>query len=240
MLRRKFLKFAAAIFAAIAGILAFKSGFRLDRLEEERMKIEAREVIKLPEPRKTGRVSVEEAINSRRSRRSYKNEPISLNEISQLCWAAQGITEPIYKFRAAPSAGALYPLEIFLVVGNSEIEAGIYHYSPSTHSLGLVKEGDYREDLCEASLGQSAVEEGALSIVITAIYERTMKKYGERGIRYVHMEAGHVAQNVYLQAEALGLGTVSIGAFYDDKVRDVLSLPEEHVPLYVMPVGRRY
>ena len=235
MFRRKLLKIAAAIFAAIAGIVAFRS-FE----EESEMKIEVKKVVNLPEPRKIGEISVEEAINSRRSRRSYRNEPITVSEISQLCWAAQGITEPMYKFRAAPSAGALYPLEIFLVVGNAEIEAGIYHYSPSTHSLGLMKEGDYRKDLCRASLGQSAVEEGALNIIITAIYERTTWKYGDRGIRYVHMEAGHVAQNIYLQAEVLGLGTVSIGAFYDDKVKDVLSLPEEYVPLYVMPVGRRY
>ncbi|AEA46913.1 SagB/ThcOx family dehydrogenase [Archaeoglobus veneficus] len=234
MLRRRFLKVAAAIFAAISGITVFK----LVR-EEAEMVIESEGVVKLPEPRKTGEISVEEVINIRRSRRSYSGELISIKDISQLCWAAQGITEEAYGFRAAPSAGALYPLEIFLVVGNSELDAGIYQYSPSTHRLKLVKKGDHRRVLCEASLGQSAIEEGALCIVVTAIYERTTRKYGERGIRYVHMEAGHAAQNIYLQAEALGLGTVSIGAFYDDKVRDVLSVPEEYVPLYVMPVGHR-
>jgi SagB-type dehydrogenase family enzyme len=220
-----------AIVSAIAGFIVFKFGFRPEEFKGE--------IIKLPEPRKVGSMSVEEAISSRRSRRSYKDKPLSLSDISQLCWSAQGITEPIYEFRSSPSAGALYPLEIFLVVGNAELEAGIYQYIPFDHSLKCIKKGDYREELCRASLGQEAVKDGALSIVITAIYERTTKKYGERGIRYVHMEAGHVAQNIYLQAEALGLGTVSIGAFYDDKVREVLSIPKNYAPLYVMPVGYR-
>ena len=196
-------------------------------------------IIELPEPKKVGSISVEEAIACRRSRRSYSNEPLSLNEISQLCWASQGITDPIRKFRSAPSAGALYPLEQFLVVGNAEIDAGIYQYIPFDHSLMLIKRGDYREELYKAALRQESVRRGAIDIVITAIYERTTRKYGERGIRYVHMEAGHVAQNIYLQAEALGLGTVSIGAFYDDMVREILSLPKHYTPLYIMPVGKQ-
>jgi len=228
MLRRKFLMLVVTIISAVAGSMVFKH-----KLSNEK------KIIELPEPRKTGKISVEEAIARRRSRRSYSDKPISLSDISQLCWAAQGITDPIRKFRAAPSAGALYPIELFLVVGNAEIEAGVYQYIPFDHSLMLIKRGDYREDLYKAALRQEAVRRGAIDIVITAIYERTTRKYGERGIRYVHMEAGHVAQNIYLQAEALGLGTVSIGAFYDGMVREVLSLPKHYAPLYIMPIGYR-
>ena len=203
------------------------------RGREERLKVDA-EVVKLPGPRKKSGISVEETIENRRSRRSYTDEPVLLSDISQLCWAAQGITESRIGFRAAPSAGALYPLEIFLVVGNSDLEAGVYHYSCREHALERVKKGDYRKQLCEASLGQEWVKCGALDFVITVIFERTTAKYGER---YVPMEAGHVAENIYLQAESLGLGTVSIGAFYDDNVREVICAPSEYIPLYVMPVG---
>lgn len=231
MLRRKFLKVIAVLFATILGISIFKLKEGLE------MEMEMNELIELPKPRK-GEISVEQAIEQRRSRRSYKNKPVSLEDISQLCWAAQGITEQRYGFRAAPSAGALYPLEIFLVVGNSDLEAGIYHYIPTNHSLKCIKKGDYRKALCNASLRQEAIEEAAIDLVITAVYERTKRKYGERGERYVHMEAGHAAQNIYLQAEALGLGTVCIGAFYDDEVKEVLSV-QDCAPLYVMPVGYR-
>ena len=237
--RRLFLKLLA-VFTAAVGV-----GFGAFNLWKHATKPRGGEAwiggetINLPEPRRRGEVSVEQAIASRRSRRSYTDEPILLSEISQLCWAAQGVTEPRKGFRAAPSAGALYPLEIFLVVGNSEIEPGVYHYSPSDHTLQLVRRGDYRAELCEASLGQAWVRDGALCFVITAVYERTTWKYGERGReRYVHMEAGCVAENIYLQAEALGLGTVAVGAFYDDRVREIISAPEEYVPLLVMPVGR--
>ena len=143
-------------------------------------------------------------------------------------------------FRAAPSAGALYPLEVYVVIGKGGVvglEPGIYHYNPHTHALELIKEGDYRDELCAACLGQPWVGKAPVSIVITAIYERTMVKYGKRGIRYVHIEVGHVGQNVYLQAVALGLGTVAVGAFYDEEVRKVLGVSENEHPLYVMPVG---
>ena len=236
--RRKLLKYLAGIGVVTvgAGIGSLKI-LELTRHEKELLTVEG-ELIKLPEPRRKSGFSVEEAIESRRSRRSYTDDPVLLSDISQLCWAAQGITEVKISLRAAPSAGALYPLEIFLVVGNSDLAAGIYHYSCQEHALERVKEGDYRKQLCEASLGQEWVENGALDFVITAIYDRTTVKYGERGReRYVPMEAGHVAENVYLQAEALGLGTVSIGAFYDDKVREVISVPSEYIPLYVMPIG---
>lgn len=200
------------------------------------------EVIKLPPPKLEGTMSVEEAIAKRRSIREYTGEPLTLQDVSQLLWAAQGITDPIRKFRAAPSAGATYPLEVYVVVKEGGVEglpAGIYKYDPYTHSIRLVKKGDYSEELYKACLEQEWVLEAQINIVITAVYERTTSRYGERGIRYVHMEAGHVGENIYLQATALGLGTVAIGAFYDDQVESIISAPPEEHALYVYPVGHR-
>jgi len=196
-------------------------------------------VIGLPQPRYRGDVSLEEALLQRRSVREYTGEPLTLEEISQLLWAAQGITDP-RGFRTAPSAGGLYPLEVYLVAGEvAGLEAGVYKYRPQEHSLIWVVVGDRRENLCTAALGQVWVREAAADIVILAVYERTTVKYGDRGIRYVHLEAGHAAQNVCLQATALGLGTVTVGAFYDDEVQAVLGAPKNEKPLYVMPVGRK-
>lgn len=196
-------------------------------------------LIKLPDPITKGTVSLEEAIALRRSERSYAKSPLKLEQISQILWSAQGITDR-RGFRAAPSAGATYPLEIYAVVkdgGVDGLEAGVYRYIPEKHALELVKEGDYSAELMSACLDQDWVGKAPLNIVIVAIYERTTRRYGERGKRYVYMEVGHVGQNIYLQATAIGLGTVAIGAFYDDEVKKVLSLPKEEVPLYVMPIG---
>ncbi len=195
--------------------------------------------IKLPEPRYKSQVSVEEAILNRRSIRNYLNKPIDLSELSQLLWSVQGITDKERNFRTVPSAGALYPLEIFAVVGKVfSLQEGIYRYLPFSHEIVKMKNGDFRSALSFAALDQSCVKNGAVDIVISGVYDRITKKYGERGIRYTYMEAGHAAQNVYLQAEALGLGTVVVGAFWDDKVKELLDLKEE-VPLYIMPVGRK-
>ena len=195
--------------------------------------------VKLPEPRYDSGVSIEETLLKRRSVRDYTGEPLSLEEVSQLLWAAQGITDP-REYRTAPSAGATYPLEIYLVVGDVEnLTEGVYRYESAEHTLVKVLDGDWRAQLADAALGQSWVREGAVNIVFTAIHERTTRRYGDRGIRYVHMEVGHAAQNVYLQAVALGLGTVVIGAFVDDQVAEILKLPQNEQPLYIMPVGRR-
>lgn len=192
----------------------------------------------LPEPRYDSDVSVEEALLKRRSVRDYTSQALTLQEISQLLWAAQGITDP-GGYRAAPSAGATYPLEIYVVVGNVEgVTKGIYQYEPETHQLLKVVDGDKREALAVAAVDQEWVAQGAIDIVITAIYERTTGRYGQRGIRYVDMEAGHAAQNVYLQAVALNLGTVVIGAFYDNQVAEILKLSDNETPLYIMPVGK--
>jgi len=194
--------------------------------------------IALPTPRYTSTTSVEEAMLKRRSVRDYRRVPLTLAEVSQLLWAAQGITDS-RGFRTAPSAGATYPLEVYLVAGQVEgLAPGVYHYTPRDVALTLVVEGDRRAVLADASLSQAWVRDGAVSLVFTAIYERTTDHYGYRGTMYVHMEAGHASQNVYLQAVALGLGTVAVGAFDESKVKQVLALPEREKPLYIMPVGR--
>jgi len=192
----------------------------------------------LPEPRIYRDVSLEEAILKRRSIREYSEEPLRLEDLSQILWAAQGITEPNRMFRAAPSAGATYPLEIYVVVKEVvDLEPGIYRYIPANHSLQVIKEGDYSYHLYRACLNQQWVLEAKANIVITAVYERTTSVYGERGIRYVHMEAGHAGQNIYLQSTALGVGTVAIGAFYDEYVEEVVGCEPGERALYVYPLG---
>ncbi|MGB9857319.1 MAG: SagB/ThcOx family dehydrogenase [Dictyoglomaceae bacterium] len=197
-------------------------------------------IVKLPEPRYKSNVSIEEALLKRRSIRNYKNEPLTLFEISQILWSAQGITDKKMGFRTTPSAGALYPLEIYVVAGKvKDLEAGVYKYRPETHDIILVLKGDKRKELYNASLRQEWVRDAPLIIVISAIFERTTVKYGERGIRYVYMEAGHCAQNIYLQCVSLNLGTVSVGAFHDEEVKKILNLERKEFPLYLMPVGRK-
>ncbi len=203
--------------------------------------VEGRErTIVLPEPDLSGEMSVEEAIYRRRSIRSYLREPLTLKELGQLLWAAQGITFTQRGFRAAPSAGATYPLVIYVSVKEGGVEglsSGIYRYEPFGHLLYFVKPGDFSGELARAALDQRWVREAPICIVIAADFERTVSVYGERGIRYVYMEAGHIGQNIYLQATALGLGTVAVGAFYDDEVKSIVGCPED--PLYLFPVGRK-
>ncbi len=197
------------------------------------------ETVELPEPKYESGTSAEEALLRRRSIRRYGKEPLVLAEISQLLWAAQGITEPKRGFRTAPSAGATYPLQVYLVVRNVKgLAKGVYRYRPRRHELLRIRAGDVGDELTAAALGQECVGAGAVDVVITAVYEWTTRRYGDRGVRYVHMEAGHAAQNVYLQAVSLNLGTVAIGAFNDEKVRKTLGIPREERPLYIMPVGR--
>lgn len=193
--------------------------------------------IDLPEPDRTGRMAVEQALVQRRSTRTYADEAVTLEEVSQLLWAAQGITHPD-GYRTAPSAGALYPLEVYLTGGQVEdLSAGVYRYSPHDHALVVADSADRRAALADAALDQEWIEEGAVALVIAAVYGRTTQKYGERGRRYAHVEVGTAAQNVYLQATALNLETVFVGAFADRKVKEALDLPETHQPLGVMPVG---
>jgi SagB-type dehydrogenase family enzyme len=190
--------------------------------------------VKLPEPKQKGSTSIEEALNQRRSVRDYRRSPLGLEQVSQLLWAASG--RNLYG-RTAPSAGGIYPLEIYLVAGEVEgLAPGLYHYVYSSHSLARTKDHDIRSKLSRAALGQRMVEKGAINIIIAAAYGRTTSHYGQRGIRYVHMEAGHVGQSVSLQAGALSLGTVMIDAFEDEEVKEILAIEED--PLYIIPVGK--
>ncbi len=197
-------------------------------------------IIELPEPIYKGGVSVEEALSKRRSVRTYSSTPLSLEEITQLLWSAQGISHSNGRKRTAPSAGASYPLEVYLAVSRVDgIGRGIYRYIPQVHSLvpwgGAVTARFLKEEVSP----QGAVKSAPAVLILSAHYDRVTEKYGQRGERYAHMEAGHAAQNVYLQAYSLGIGTVAIGAFNDEKLREILNLEEEEVPLYLMPVGRR-
>ncbi len=203
-----------------------------EREAKEIEKSSASQVIQLPQPVKKGGFSVEAAILKRRSRREFSGQALKCEQVSQLLWAAQGITDPDGSMRAVPSAGALYPLEIYAVCPEST-----YHYLPKEHSLERISDKDLRSDLSNAAMGQTSILDAPMDIVITAVFERTTAKYGERGIRYAHMEAGHCAQNIQLQAVALGLGSVPVGAFSDDGVSKVLGLPAECKPLYIIPVG---
>lgn len=197
------------------------------------------ETIKLPRPKYESTTSVEKALLKRRSIRQFKDESLTLIEVSQLLWSSQGITNP-QGFRTAPSAGALYPLEVYLVAGNvDKLPAGIYKYKPDGHKLKRIAKEDKRAELCKAVLGQRCVKDAPMVMVFSAVYERTTWKYGERGIRYVHIEVGHAAQNVYLQTVSLDLGTVVVGAFSDDKVKKIIGMPATEHPLYIMPVGKK-
>ncbi len=184
---------------------------------------------------------LEEAVARRRSIRDFTPEPISQLQLSQILWAGQGIINSSLRLRAVPSAGATYPLEIFVVCGRNSVDKigdGIYHYSPANHSLTLHQRGDVRLELARAALNQEFIHQAPIDIIICAVYQRTTLSYGSRGERYVHMEVGHAGQNIYLQATALGLATVAIGAFDDEQVRRVLRLDKQYKPLYIMPVGR--
>jgi SagB-type dehydrogenase family enzyme len=199
-------------------------------------------------PDTDGDISVEGALANRRSHRRFRDRALSERQLSQILWAAYGITEPRPGeaalrggLRTAPSAGALYPLEIYVIVGNVEgIEPGVYRYIAQEHKITRTLDGDVRGELREAAMGQRMVSEAPAVVFFSAVFERTTQRYGERGRNYVYIELGHSAQNVYLQAEALGLGTCAIGAFDDSRVRKVLDLPAGEEPLYLMPVGYYY
>jgi len=193
----------------------------------------------LPPPVLTGQIGIEQAVSNRRSIREFSERPLSLEQVSQVLWSAQGVTDGGH-LRATPSAGATYPLEILLVAGvfgAGDLPSGLYSYVPVEHSLKPILGKDLRLQLTGVAMGQQAINLAPVSFVIAADYERTRSRYRNRTERYVHMEAGHAAQNIYLQTTALGLGTTAIGAFDDNGVKDLLSLPGNLQPLYIMPVG---
>jgi SagB-type dehydrogenase family enzyme len=198
-------------------------------------------IIELSKPKFESEISIEEALVQRRSIRDYKDESLTLSEVSQLLWAAQGITirPDGRKGRTAPSAGATYPLEIYLTVRDVEgLEPGVYRFLIEEFKLKKVLAGNIHPELSRAALGQPWVAKAPINIVIGAVYERTTDRYGERGIRYVHMEVGHVGQNISLQVISLELGTVVIGAFDDNEVKRIVNMAPNITPLYIMPVGR--
>lgn len=196
-------------------------------------------MVKLPQPKYDGKVSIEKAILGRRSIRNYNDEALTLVEVSQFLWASQGITDKADGLRTAPSAGALYPLEVYLVAGKvTGLPSGLYKYRPRGHELEKIADGDKRAELSKASFGQPSLIEASVVIGICGVYERITGRYGQRGIRYTDMEAGHVGENVALQAVALNCGTVMVGAFNDKGVKKVLALPAEEKPLYLIPVGK--
>lgn len=248
----------AKVSGAVAGGLAVALGFLTGAVDvdirespEDRFAAVKADVsdgmVSLPRPQTAeGDTRVATAIAKRRSRREYADEPIPLAELGQLLWAAQGVTQRkvgTVDFRAAPSAGATYPLEVFVVPdepGIEDVEPGVFHYRQDDHQLERVRSGSFGSRLQWIAIDQEWVGEAAMNIVITSIDERTTERYGVRGRRrYVPMEAGHVGQNIYLQAESLGLSTVAIGAFRDDALRSLLDIGEDHRPLYIYPVGKR-
>ncbi|MDI6823664.1 MAG: SagB/ThcOx family dehydrogenase [Bacillota bacterium] len=208
--------------------------------------------IDLPRPMTRGQVSLEEALAERRCRREFSRKEVALAHLGQLLWAASGMPSAgtpsaagtagvqgdatTGATRTAPSAGAIYPLALYVVAGHVQrLDPGVYQYDAGAHALRRVLAGDVREELAAAALRQDWVRKAPLSVVIAADYPRIRERYGERGVRYALIEAGCVAQNIALQATALGLGTVVVGAFADEKVAGVLGAGEE--PLLIIPVG---
>ncbi len=189
------------------------------------------EITTLPEPNQDGKISLEKTIAVRRSRRKFSPQPLTLEQMGQLCWASQGQQQGV-RYRTTPSAGATYPLELFVLTAD-----GLFRYLPAEHALEKLTDRDLRSELATAAWGQGFVEDAAATIVFAAEFTRTTNHYGKRGVRYVYMEAGHAAQNVHLQAESLGLGSVAVGAFDDNSVSEVLTLPENIEPVYMVTVG---
>ncbi len=187
-----------------------------------------------------GTMTVEEAIQKRRSIREFKRDKISFDDLGKILWSAMGFQNLSGGGRTAPSAGACYPLSSYAAIGKDGIEGieeGLYFYSFRDHSLKKRLDGDLRQELSQAALSQDFISVAPVSIIFTAVMSLTTDSYGERGIRYVYIDLGHAAENVYLQASAMGLGTVAVGAYQDRKVARILSLPKEEIPLYIMPIG---
>jgi SagB-type dehydrogenase family enzyme len=194
----------------------------------------------LPNPHGYRGLSLEEAIERRRSRREYRAEPLSLEELSRLLHAAGGITDPPRGFRAAPSAGALYPIETYAVVHNvTELAPGLYHYAVADHALEQLRTGELRTDMMVAGIGQEMLGQAQVCFILSAIFQRTRWRYRERTYRYVLLEAGHIGQNLYLAATSMGLGACAVGAFLDDNLNDLLGVDgEDEAVLYIITVGR--
>lgn len=198
------------------------------------------EGMKLPQPKMEGTITVAQAIRQRRTVRAFSSEILQLDQLSQLLWSAQGLTGKRRFKRAAPSAGALYPMDVYAIVGRNgvvQVEAGVYRYEPRPHGLSLITRADLRDRVARAAISQMWMAEAPVNLVITAEYSRVTGKYGNRGVRYALIEAGHIGQNLFLQAGALGLKAGIVGAFRDKELAGVLQLPKSHEPLLIMPIG---
>jgi SagB-type dehydrogenase family enzyme len=222
-----------------AGVIGDAFGAKPKKPEEFKV-YKGAEKMELPKPEYRG-VTVEEAIDRRRSVRDYSNKAITKAQLSQLLFSAQGTTGSSFGkgLRAAPSAGALYPFEVYVVVNNVEdLPRGIYHYSVRDHTLEVVKKGDFREQIADAGLKQGMLGEAGVTFVLSAIFDRVCCKYGQRGYRYVYMEAGHISQNIYLESVSLGLGSVCAGAFLDEKVNELIGVDgRSEAAIYLHAVG---
>ena len=201
------------------------------------------ETVSLPDPDGSGGNFIWDILSRRRSVRDYIDRPISMKELSQLLWAIQGVTaySGHYAFRSAPSAGALYPIETYVLVNRvSDLEEGVYHYDVRQHRLEVLRKGSSGADIAQAALGQGMLEEAAVVFIWTAVVARSKWKYRERAYRYIYMDAGHIGQNAYLAAEALRLGCCTIGAFFDDEVNSVIGIDgEDEIAVYLCSIGKK-
>jgi len=188
--------------------------------------------LQLPEPKLTGDVSLEQAMAVRRSVRQFTRQELNLEQVGQLAWAGQGITQKELGYRTAPSAGALYPIRLYFI-----IKGGMYVYEPTEHSLEKLLNLDLRHAISEAALRQQAPAKAACDILIAGSVKKVAAKYGTRARQYMLLEAGHIAQNIHLQAVSLGLGSVPIGAFEDKKVEKICRLPSDEEAIYLIAVG---
>jgi SagB-type dehydrogenase family enzyme len=224
------------LFVAVVGVLYFS---------EKRTVFTTRNVISittLPSPVLTGNVSVEQAIENRRSIRQFSNDSITLNNLSQILWSAQGITDSQKGLRAAPSAGQVYPLEIYVIAGTngvSGLQEGVYHYVPVNNTLEKIMDGDLRSELSGIANDQPWVKQAPVDILITGNYRKMINKYTDKDLstRFVNLEVGHAGENIYLQSEALGLVTVSLGSMNDEQLKQSFQLPGNETPIYIFPVG---
>jgi SagB-type dehydrogenase family enzyme len=238
--RRHIIKNGAGLLAGL--LLAPVGSLRTALAKKTSLMVQKEAIMKLPSPDLSGTIPLITAMINRRSIRSFTSHSLILEQLSQLLWAAQGITGSSGFKRTAPSAGALYPMDVYVVSGTDrvkELQSGVYHYQPSGHSLVRILDGDRLNVLARASLSQMWMAHAPVNFVITAEYDRVGIKYGRRGVRYAMIEAGHIGQNIFLMAEALGLGAGIVGAFDDKQVVKVLHLPPKHEPLLIMPVGRK-
>lgn len=200
------------------------------------------QTVKLPKPETQGALPLNDIILMRRSTRKFKNTPISLQDLSQLLWSGQGITGDQDFFRTVPSAGACHPLNLYVLVGSNGVSGlgeGFYKYSNVKHELLKISDEDLRPKLVEFAHNQKYLLDASINLFISGDYSKSQKRYEERGIRYTHIDLGHCAQNIHLEVESLGLGCVMVGAFEDEKIKEILNLPENESPLYIIPVGKK-